>query len=182
MLRSTGFVLLLLSSFVCADEVILEQQQFVEQAFAGVQAPVKMQTLWIDKDLKQQILEHIDYHLHGLRVRYWLAGARTAWVLEEIGKERPITMGMVVENNKLIDVKILVYRESRGGEVRHDFFTRQFSGAELQGEADPYALDKSIDNITGATLSVRAVKKVATLALFLHQQVTQVTHVSQEKH
>ena len=65
---------------------------------------------------------------------------------------------------------MLVFRESRGWEVRHDFFTDQFKQAQL---SDDYHLKQSIDNISGATLSVRAVKKLARIALLLDQTVQQ---------
>ncbi len=65
-------------------------------------------------------------------------------------------------------VNVLVFRESRGWEVRHDFFTDQFKQAGLK---DNHQLDKTIDNISGATLSVRAVRKLAQIALLLDQQL-----------
>ena len=67
-------------------------------------------------------------------------------------------------------VKVLVYRESRGWEVRHDFFTTQFTGATLQANE---RLDRPIDGISGATLSVRAVTRLTEIALLLHRHVTQ---------
>ena len=50
-------------------------------------------------------------------MRYWQSGSRTAWVLDEIGKEQPITTGIIVENGKILSVDVLAYRESRGAEV-----------------------------------------------------------------
>ena len=79
-----------------------------------------------------------------------------------------ITAGVVINNSQIEQVKVLVFRESRGWEVRHDFFTNQFKQASLK---DNNRLDKTIDNISGATLSVRAVRKLATIALLLDQQV-----------
>ena len=64
-----------------------------------------------------------------------------------------------------LDHKVLVFRESRGWEVRHPFFTDQFRDAGLTGEL---ALDRNIDGISGATLSVRALSRLARLALYLH--------------
>ena len=91
------------------------------------------------------------------------------WILEEIGKEKPITTGIVVRNSQIERVKVLIFREVRGWEVRHDFFTEQFVSAQLDSS---HNLDRYIDNVTGATLSVRAVTKLARLALYLHEQVT----------
>ena len=79
----------------------------------------------------------------------------------------PITIGVVIDQGKISSVKILAYRESRGGEVRYPAYMAQYQGATL---TDKYKLDKSIDGITGATLSVWAVNKVAALALYYHSQ------------
>jgi hypothetical protein len=70
--------------------------------------------------------------------------------------------GLAVRN-----VEILVYRESRGGEVRRTRFLRQYRGKT--GD-DPIRTNRDILNIAGATLSVTAlnhgVKRVlATLSL-----------------
>ncbi len=65
-------------------------------------------------------------------------------------------------------VEVLAFRESRGWEIRYPFFTSQFSGLTLA--PDGY-LSQSVDGITGATLSVRAVERVARLALWLDAQV-----------
>ena len=102
-----------------------------------------------------------------LRLKYWKKGDRTASILEEIGKERLITAGFVINNNKIESINVLAFRESRGWEVRYPFFTDQFSNASL-GEDN--LLDRHIDGISGATLSVRAMKKMARLALMLHQE------------
>jgi uncharacterized protein with FMN-binding domain len=89
-------------------------------------------------------------------------------VLEEIGKEQPITIGVHIKDEQVVDLKVLVYRESRGDEVRHDFFTNQFKSASLTKEN---MLNQHIDGITGATMSVRALTKVARLALWLNKKV-----------
>ena len=90
------------------------------------------------------------------------------WVLDEIGKELPITTGIIVNNGAIERVRVLVFRESRGWEVRHDFFTNQFKGAGMTKDG---RLDRQIDGISGATLSVRAVEKLARVALLLDPRV-----------
>jgi hypothetical protein len=97
-------------------------------------------------------------------VRYWARDERSAWILEEIGKEQPITVGLVINQGQLERIKVLEFRESRGWEVRHSFFTDQFRDARLTNDRN---LDRDIDGISGATLSVRAMKKLAALALYL---------------
>jgi len=90
-------------------------------------------------------------------------------VLEEIGKEEPITAGFVVEGGRIKQARVLVYRESRGGEIRYPVFLKQYDGAALT--ADHY-LDRSIDGISGATLSVRAMERMARLALYFDSLVS----------
>ena len=101
-----------------------------------------------------------------LRVRYWHRDRRTAWILDEIGKERPITVGIVVEDDAASMVRVLEFRESRGWEVRYHFFTDQFNDVRLDRGDE---LDRQIDGITGATLSVNAVTRAVRLALFLYR-------------
>lgn len=141
---------------------------FVAEAFAPATPEAK--SLWLTPELKQASAEILDHALKGLRVRYWQQGEKTAWILEEIGKELPITIGVVVNDNSVEVVKILAFRESRGWEVRYPSFTDQYRQAEL---TETQQLDKSIDGITGATLSVRAVSKVVRLALLFHQETRQ---------
>lgn len=144
-------------------EQYMTQEAFLNSAFNG--KPYVKNKLWLTKDSKavaKRILKH-DYN--ALRVSYWGADQTTAWILEEIGKERPITIGVVVNGDRIQQVNILEFRESRGWEVRYSFFTEQFENIKIDQEM---ALSKHIDGISGATLSVRAVKKVAAFALYLH--------------
>lgn len=161
-------------SFSANAEVLKTPEAFLSEAFADFPEPQR-KSFWLKQELKDDFLDQLDYRFHQLRIRYWVSNSRTAWILDEIGKEQPITMGVVVDGNapgklNIVSVDILEYRESRGWEVKHDFFTRQFVGANLRTHSKKPELDRSIDGITGATLSVRAVKKVATLALLLHAQ------------
>ena len=61
------------------------------------------------------------------------------------------------------DVDVLVYRESYGGEIAYESFRKQFRSKTANDELKP---GKDIKNISGATISVRAitqgVKKILT--------------------
>jgi hypothetical protein len=91
-----------------------------------------------------------------------------AVIAEEIGKYRPITFMVGTDTSFAVrNVEVLVYRESRGGEVRRPRFLRQYRG---KTDADPIRTNRDILNVAGATLSVTAlnhgVKRVlATLSL-----------------
>lgn len=152
-----------------AKGVYLSWEEFLAQAFDGT-APTP-QILWLSAPLKDAAAGILGHPFAQLRVRYWRYGDRTAWVLDEIGKTHPITIGVVVERGAIAAIRVLEFRESRGEEVRLPFFTDQFVGAGLHA-GDERALDRSIDGITGATLSVRAMRRVARLALYFHTQVS----------
>lgn len=125
-------------------------------------------TLWVKGDLRQAIESVLGHPFGALRVRYWQDGATSAWILDEIGKELPITIGVTVTAGEIGRVRILEFRESRGWEVRYPFFTDQFRQARLGTDG---GLDRNIDGITGATLSVKAVTRIARVALLLHETV-----------
>ena len=139
---------------------------FVNRHFDG--APPKASMLYPDAGLKKKIKSILGHRYSRFRIRYWLRDGRSVWVLEEIGKEKFITAGFMIEASRIGEFKVLVFRESRGWEVRYASFADQFTEARL---ITGHKLDRGIDNITGATLSVRAMTKLARLALLLHQTV-----------
>ena len=158
--------LILLLNTAYAEEVYQSQDDFLASTFDSIPDP---QRLTISGDLSKKVKKILDHRYKKIRVPYWQDNCRTAWVLEEIGKDRPITTGFVVNPQGLEKVKVLIFRESRGWEVKHDFFGRQFIGAKLTNKNK---LDSKIDNISGATLSVNAITSISRVALLLHDHVT----------
>ena len=162
--QKLGVVYLLLTLLMCpfatAEEVYLQPEDFVSQAFD--QNPPPPSALWLDTALKEQAAKILDHPYRSIRVRYWVKEGRSAWILEEIGKVKPITIGFVVEDNRIQTAKVLIYRESIGWEIRHPFFTDQFNQV---GMDDRLKLDRTIDGISGATMSVSAMEKLSRLAL-----------------
>ncbi|WP_310649693.1 MULTISPECIES: FMN-binding protein [unclassified Colwellia] len=162
----TLLVMFSVATQVSANGTYQTSKQFVSTSFQG-EVP-KSKALWLSADDKLVISEIMSHEYSRLRLKYWQQASETVWVLEEIGKEKPITIGVHINNEQIVDVKVLAYRESRGDEVRHDFFTNQFKSASLTKEN---MLNQHIDGITGATMSVRALTKVARLALWLNKKV-----------
>lgn len=160
-----GTTWLLVASSGWARGVYPQPEEFLREVFAGRVPPP--QVLWLTEARQRDIERILGHRYPSLRLRYWAEAARSAWILEEIGKEEPITVGIVVNDKRIELVRVLVFRESRGDEVRHGFFTDQFKGAALESDM---RLDRPIDGISGATLSVRAVTKLARLGLYLHAQ------------
>ena len=149
-----------------ARGVYQTSDEFLNEVF-NQQVP-QSDVVWLKGEVRECVTEILGHSYAGLRIRYWHNNDRSAWILEEIGKEEPITFGVVIHQNKVEQVKVLAYRESRGWEVRHPAFTRQFNDAKLENNG----LDRNIDGITGATLSVRAMTAVVTLALYLDEFIS----------
>jgi hypothetical protein len=163
-----GCIFILSVSTVVARGTYQEPEDFLNEVFNGNVPQVKK--LWIQGKIKEGVREVLGHDMGVLRVSYWQEDDRTAWILDEIGKSLPITVGIVINNSGIETLKILIFRESRGWEVRYPFFTDQFINAGID---DNLVLDRGIDGISGATLSVKAVSRIAAIALFLHQQVIQ---------
>jgi len=138
--------------------------RFLNQTYN--QQPPKPSRLWVNDEMKKNISTLLNRPVKRLSYRYWQAQGKTVWILDEIGKERNITTAVVIKNQQVSEVKVLVYRESRGGEVQVPWFTEQFKSARANQN-----WQSQIDSISGATLSVNALKKQVQLALFLEQQL-----------
>lgn len=164
-MAQAGFAGLLLVALCGATRVYQTPESFVAESFDG--NPPATQTLWLTGSVREAAAS-ILRRQPSPRITYWHAAGRTAFVLEEIGKEQPITAGILIQDGRIGRVRILVYRESRGAEVRYPAFTHQFAGAGLDANQ---RLDRTINGISGATLSVNALDRMTRLALFLDQQL-----------
>ena len=123
------------------------------------------------RDQLGQILGHkpsFEVQILGLQT------AKPCGFLDEVGKQRPITAGVVINQGKIDDIQVLgFFAKVAAGEVKYDFFTAQFDQLWLQHD---HQLSQSVDNVTGATLSVKAMTRMAKAALLLHQYTNQATH------
>jgi hypothetical protein len=88
-----------------------------------------------------------------------------AVVQNTIGKHKPMTYMVGVDGRgRVSDIELLVFRESRGSEIRQKRFNTQYEGKTV---LDPVRINKDIINISGATMSVRSmsagIKRVLVL-------------------
>ena len=161
-------LLLLVISSLQARGTYQEPAAFLNETFKA--DPPQAKVIWLTGEIGQTVTDILQHKSTHLRIRYWQKDKRSVWILNEVGKEKPITAGIVINNNKIERVKVLIFRESRGDEIRHDFFTIQFKQAQIKSDAH---LDRSIDGISGATMSVRALTKLSRMALYLSLQIKQ---------
>jgi len=164
--------LLLITLLSCFSSLQAAEYQttedFLNQVFSGT--PPKPKLLWLKKDIRKNATQILKHRPGFLRTRYWQSDQQSVWVINEIGKTKFITIAIVIQDKKIALLKVLAFRESRGWEVKHEFFTDQFKQNELNADL---TLNKPIDGISGATLSVRALTKVAQLALYFDSLIQQ---------
>ena len=140
------------------QRVYLNEQQALKLIF-----PRSEQILSEDHDLtseqERSIALSLRYRLANRSQRVWrgITSSRTdgyAMILDEIGKEQYITFIVgVTPEFRVLRVALMVFRESRGGEVEDARFTNQFRG---KTSSDRLIIGADIDGITGATLSSQA--------------------------
>ncbi len=160
-----SLLLLSVAAFAASDVGRYQTRaEFLIESF-GTDTPANA-VVWINDELRAIATEVLGHTPAMLRMRYWYDGARTAWIIDEVGKEQAITFGVVVENEEIQYLRVMQFRESRGWEIRYPFFTRQFSQLRL---TDTGSLSHGIDGISGATLSVKAATRSANFALVLDE-------------
>lgn len=144
-------------------------------------------TLWLDKSLQENINQILHHDYPKLRLHYWLytddekaskaePTFQTIWFLDEIGKEKPISFAVSIINGQVDLIRVLKFRESRGGEIQMLAFSEQFKNIGLNQQQ---LLNKNIDGITGATMSVSAMKKITRVALMLNNIIFEKTKLAE---
>jgi len=150
-------------------EVYLTEDQALKLLFPKSQQ-VRAEELRLTLEQKARIQEKIGWNFPEESFRAFKAESDGkvdgyAVIQETIGKHRLITYIVgVTPDGKVSDVEILVYRESKGSEVRMKRFNSQYEG---KTPLDPIRINKDIINITGATMSVRSVSAGVKRALVL---------------
>ncbi len=155
-----GCLLVLLANTPVQAAVPEEFLHFLKESF-GTDRP-RIQRLWLNEQQRNQAGKLLQRPVRMRSLRYWGDATHSVWLLNEIGKERPITTAIEIRNSRVKRVRVITYRESRGGEVQADWFLNQFHGLTREHLG---TLHKAVDSISGATLSVNALKKQVSLAL-----------------
>jgi hypothetical protein len=145
-----------------ADTVYQTPEDFLHEVFGS---EIKPSLLWLDKTAQESVTAILGHAYPQARLRYWRKATVSVWILEEIGKEYPITAGFVITENKISRAQVLIYRESRGAEIHLPAFLAQFKNLALGEEK----FSDKIDSIAGATLSVNAMVKMAKVCLVLNK-------------
>ncbi len=150
-------------------EVYLTEEEAIKLMFPKSER-IKKELLKIPTDKKVTIEERIGWKFPEEAFEVYIGETGTqidgyAFVQNTIGKHKPMTYMVGVDaRGRVSNVELLVFRESRGSEVRTKRFNVQYEGKTV---SDPVRLNKDIINISGATMSVRSmtagIKRVLVL-------------------
>lgn len=131
---------------------------------------VRKDVITLNPEKKSQIEERIGWKFpeESFEVYVGETGTRVdgyAVVQNTIGKHKPMTYMVGIDGQGSVsDIELLVFRESRGSEIRQKRFNSQYEGKTV---LDPVRINKDIINISGATMSVRSmsagIKRVLVL-------------------
>lgn len=163
-----GCLGLFFATIAYADTTYQSPDDFAREAIPqdAAQPPLKPSVLWLDKSIQDDISKILGHTYPQARLRYWRKDNTSVWILEEIGKEYPITAGFIISDDQILRAQVLIYRETRGMEIHLPAFLNQFKGNKL----DKDKLTQKVDGISGATMSVNAMVKMAQVALLLNRK------------
>jgi len=180
----TGFVFALLSGVTArparADQVYFTARDLLADFFRSSK-DVTYKKVQIDDTEKQRLARRLGYAPSKASYTFYVAtsGGRIdgyAFIDEEKGEHLPITFAVKLSpQGKVMRQEIVVYRESRGDEVRDERFRAQFVG---KSAADAIDTDSDIQAVSGATISSRAMAVGVKRAVVLFDELLKPTHVA----
>jgi len=134
----------------------------------GVGMEAVQRALELDAEARMETLRIMGGRYPVSPVTYWQTDTRTGWILHGRGRSGVFTAGFVIAEGRIVDCRVLEYRERHGNAIKSKSFLQQFLDAGLR---DDRQLDRRIDGVTGATISVTSFTNLARLALYLDQKV-----------
>ena len=152
-----------------AAEVFLTEEDALKLMFPKSER-IRKDVLHLNQEQKRLVESRIGWKFpeESFEVYIGESGAAVdgyALVQNTVGKHKPMTYMVGVDRKgHVLNVELLVFRESRGSEVRTKRFNYQYEGKSV---LDPVRINRDIINISGATMSVRSmtagVKRVLVL-------------------
>jgi len=152
-----------LKRYLTPQEMIQEDVFLTEDESAQLMFPksdsIDREVIQLKSDQKRIIQERIGWNFpeNDFVVYVGKTGVQIdgyAIVQNTIGKHKPITYMVGVDPaGEVLNIEVLIYRESKGSEVRTKRFNAQYEGKSV---FDPIRMNKDIINISGATMSVRS--------------------------
>ena len=150
-------------------EVFMTEDEGLKTMFPKSER-VRKDLIRLNSEKKTQIEDRIGWKFPEDEFEVYIGETGTrvdgyAMVQNTIGKHKPMTYMVGVDGQGSVsDIELLIFRESRGSEIRQKRFNSQYEGKTV---LDPVRINKDIINISGATMSVRSmsagIKRVLVL-------------------
>jgi hypothetical protein len=167
-----------LNRYLTPQEMVQEDVYLTPEDAAKLMFPesdsIRAEVITITEDQKRSIVERIGWHFPESTFDCFIGETKGtvdgwAFIQNTIGKHKPMTYMVGVDpDGEVTNVEILVYRESRGSEVRKKRFNYQYQGKTID---DPIRINRDVINISGATMSVRSMSAGVKRALVLADEL-----------
>ena len=152
-----------LNRYLTPEENMQEDIYLTNEAAAKLMFPdsenIRYEVMTLTQPQKTAIEQRIKWRFPEVQFECFIGetkGKVDGWALVQhtIGKHKPMSYMVGVDSDgEVSNVEVLVYRESRGSEVRTKRFNFQYQGKDVR---DPIRINRDIINISGATMSVRS--------------------------
>ena len=157
-----SFYLILLGGILIGGSPIRDAaEKYIISQF-DVDVSIYMHTLKLDTELKVLVQNKVKQRFYRDELYYWNISnndTTIAYALMDnvLGKSMPITFLVILNNEgNILASEVIKYREAYGGEVGKKNWLAQFT--HFSDTAD-FRVGKSIDGISGATISVNSLSK-----------------------
>ncbi len=167
-----------LNRYLTPQEMVQEDVYLTPEDAAKLTFPesdsIRLEVITLTQDQKRLIEERIGWQFPELTFDCFIGetnGKIDGWafIQHTIGKHKAMTYMVGVDpDGEVTNVEVLVYRESRGSEVRKKRFNYQYHGKTIE---DPIRINRDVLNISGATMSVRSMSAGVKRALVLAHEL-----------
>ncbi len=167
-----------LKRYLTAQEMGQEDVYLTPEEAAKLMFPdsdhIRNEVITLSPEQKKLIQERIGWNFPETSFDFFIGetkGKIDGWALIQntIGKHKPMTYMVGVDpQGEVLNVEVLVYRESRGSEVRKKRFNYQYQG---KTPYHPIRINRDIINISGATMSVRSMSAGVKRSLVLVEEL-----------
>lgn len=130
-----------------------------QKAVLGSEAKIEWKRIPIDTVQQEKLQDKMKMKLQvpdTLYIGSVTSGGSNYWIIPDIAPSRSEKFSYLLYLNsekEIEDVDVLEYRENYGYEIDYSFFRKQFHG---KSKADQIRFGRTIQNISGATISARS--------------------------
>ena len=163
----------LLLSFLFASPIKEISEEYLFSQFS-TEIKISMNILKINGKNKKIVQDQTQQAFYKDELYYWKISQNDTTIayafLDNVkGKSMPITFMVILsKDGSIINANVIKYREPYGGEVGNNRWLEQFNE---KNEKSNYDVGKTIDGITGATISVNSLSKGIKKIVLLYNQV-----------